>query len=187
MSSTQRDPIARDVTQAAIAAVLASVVTFGGGYAVGSITGFEALRLLEASLPTIRFLASGTMTATATILALMLTLLSLSYGTDFRMRDVHYRRVKVIARVDTIGFVISTVFLLLLIIPLEETEQVSPDLYATIYYGVLATSAGIGGVLIAIVLMLYQTVCDVIDTFSGEDLGRLAHEETPSEETGESD
>jgi hypothetical protein len=187
MTSTERHPFARDVTQAAIGALLAAAVAFGGGYAVGSITGFEALQLLEASLPTVRFLASAMMTATATILALMLTLLSLSYGTDFRMRDVHYRRVKVIARVDTIGFVVSTVFLLLLIIPLEETNQVAADWYDTIYYGVLATSAGIGGLLIAIVLMLYQTVRDVIDTFTGEELGRLAVEETPSEEDGGSD
>lgn len=184
MSTTERDPIARDVTQAAIAAVLAATVAFAGGYAVGSITGFEAVRLLGASLPTVRFLASGMMTATATILALMLTLLSLSYGTDFRMRDVHYRRVKAIARVDTIGFVVSTVFLLLLIIPLEETDQVSAAWYDKIYYGVLATSAGLGGLLIAIVLMLYHTVRDVIDTIAAEGPGPLAHEEAPPEEDG---
>lgn len=172
----ERHPLARDQTQAVIGGVLAAAVAFGGVYVLGSISGLRAIRLLEASLPTTRFLASAMMTASATILALMLTLLSLSYGTDFRMRDVHYRRVKLIARVDTVGFVLSTVFLLLLIIPMEETQNVPTGWYDSIYYGVLVSAAALGGLVITIVLMLYHTVRDVIDTIAGEGPGRLAKE-----------
>lgn len=156
-----------------IGGVLATLVAFGGGHAVGSISGFEAVRLLEASLPTARFLASGVMAVAATILALMLTLLSLSYGTDFRLRTVHYRRIKMIALVDTVGFVVSTVFLLLLIIPLEQTENIDVGWYGEIYYAVLGISAVMGGLLITVVLMLYHTVRDVIDTIAGDDSGPL--------------
>lgn len=180
----ERHPIAKDVTQAVIGGVLAAAVAFGGGHAVGRISGFEAVRLLEASLPTARFLASGMMTAGATILALMLTLLSLSYATDFRMHPQHYERVKMIARVDTSGFILSTVFLLLLIIPLEETKNISPAWYDTIYYAVLGAAAALGGLLITVVLMLYHTVRDVIETIAGDEPGRLAVE-PDSEDDGE--
>lgn len=169
--------IVRDVTQAVIGGLLAAAVSFGGAYAIGTVSGFRGIRLLEASLPSARFLASGMMTAMATILALMLTLLSLSYATDFRMRDVHYRRVKLIGLVDVVGFVLAVLFLLLLIIPMEETKKVPTDWYDSIYYGVLVGASILGGLLITVMLMLYQTVRDIVDTISGEELGPLAHED----------
>lgn len=43
---------------------------------VGRVGDYQARRLLEATIPTIRFLSSSVMTASATVLALMLTMLA---------------------------------------------------------------------------------------------------------------
>lgn len=167
------DSLERDLWLAAIGAVLAAAVAFGGAYAIGSLGAVEAIGLIQSSLPTSRFLASALMTASATILALMLTLLSMSYGTDFRLRPIHYRRVRIIALVDAAAFVAATIFLLLLNIPVEETKNVPTHWYDTIYYLMLGVSSALGGLLIGIVLMLYHTVRDVIRTVSGEEEGPL--------------
>lgn len=178
------DPIARDLRFAALGGALGAGVALAGGYVVGTVSGLEAVVLIETSLPTTRFLASSTMTASATILALMLTLLSLSHSTEYRMRDVHYRRVKHVALADTVAFVASAVFLLLLNIPIEETENVPTRLYSNIYYGMVISASVVGGLLIAVVLMLYQTVRDVIETIRGDDPGLLA-EKTEGDEEGD--
>lgn len=141
---------------------VAAVVAFVGAGAVGRISGVEARVVLESMLPTTRFLASGMMTASATILALMLTVLGLSSSTETTLRPLHYRRVKQIAFIDAIAFVCATVFLLLLSVPVGESEQVPAGWYSTIYYIVLVISALLGGLLITIVLALYDTIRDMI-------------------------
>lgn len=178
------DPIVRDLRVAVLGGALGAAVALAGGYVVGTVSGLEAVALIETSLPTTRFLASSTMTASATILALMLTLLSLSHSTEYRMRDVHYRRVEHVALADTVAFVASTVFLLLLNIPIEETENVPTHLYDRIYYGMIVTASAVGGLLIAVVLMLYQTVRDVIETIRSDDPGLLAEESEGADDDG---
>jgi hypothetical protein len=118
--------------------------------------------LLEAMLPTTRFLCSAVMTATATILALMLTLLGLSTGASDRIHPAHFQRVRQIALIDTVAFAAATLFLLVLNIPLEETDNLSSTWYDTIYYAVLICSSLLGGMLISAVLMLYDAVRDMI-------------------------
>lgn len=171
----------RDLWLAVVGAVLAAVIASGGAYAIGNLGGIEAIGLIQSTLPTSRFLASALMTSSATILALMLTLLSLSSGADSQLRPIHYRRVRIIALVDTAAFVAATIFLLLLNIPVEETENVPADWYVTLYYMMLGASAALGGLLICIVLMLYHTVRDVIHTVSGGEEGPLVADEDSDE------
>jgi hypothetical protein len=93
---------------------IALVVTFGGAWAVGETSGAEARALLNGMLPTTRFLCSGVMTASATTLALMLTLLSLSANTSSKLKQDHYERVRQIALLDAIAFIAATCVLLCL-------------------------------------------------------------------------
>ncbi len=142
--------------------VLTGIVALIGGYAVGQISGYEARVLLEATLPTTRFLCSAVMTATASILALMLTLLGLSSGSNVTLKPAHYIRVRRIAFLDLIAFIIATLFLLLLSVPVSESDTVPPSWFTAVYYAVLGISSALGGLLISTVLMLYDTVKDVI-------------------------
>lgn len=146
---------------ASIVGLVTAGIAFGGAYSLGRVSGFEALVLMEATLPTTRFLASSTLTASATILALMLTLLSFSHSTDFRLSQMHYRRVRVIALTVTVGFVMAILFLLLLNVPLNETDRLPTQWYVTLYYGVLVTASVLAGIIISVVLMLYLTVRDM--------------------------
>jgi hypothetical protein len=151
-----------DLRKALLGGALAALVSIAGSWAVGQLHGAEGLVLLEAMLPTTRFLCSAVMTATATILALMLTLLGLSTNASDQIHPAHFKRVKQIALIDTVAFAAATLFLLILNIPLEETENLTTGWYNAAYYGVLVFSSLLGGLLITAVLMLYDAVRDMI-------------------------
>jgi len=151
-----------DLRKALLGGALAALVSISGAWLVGRLHGAEGLVLLEAMLPTTRFLCSAVMTATATILALMLTLLGLSADVSNKIHPSHFERVRQIALIDTVAFAAATLFLLILNIPLEESDNLSTEWYDTIYYSVLIFSSLLGGLLIAAVLMLYDAVRDMI-------------------------
>jgi hypothetical protein len=151
-----------DLRKALLGGALAALVSISGSWFVGRLHGAEGLVLLEAMLPTTRFLCSAVMTATATILALMLTLLGLSADVSNKIHPSHFERVRQIALIDTVAFAAATLFLLILNIPLEESDNLSTEWYDTIYYSVLTFSSLLGGLLISAVLMLYDAVRDMI-------------------------
>lgn len=152
-----------DLRKAVVGGALATLVALAGTYATGRISGAEGRILLQAMLPSVRFLCSATMTASSTILALMLTLLGLSYETTPQIKSAHYKRIKQIALVDAISFVTAALLLLFVIVPLEETEAVPTGWYNTMYYVVIVMSSVLGGLIISVILMLYDAVTDIID------------------------
>jgi hypothetical protein len=68
-----------------IGGAITATVSLGVTLALGARGDAEALRLVESMVPTLRFLASSLITACATILALMLTVLGLSLDSDHRL------------------------------------------------------------------------------------------------------
>lgn len=154
----------RDLKRALAGGAAGMLVAFGTAFAVGQVSSAEAVNLLRGSLPTARFLASAIMTASATILALMLTLISVSHNAESKVKDYHYHRIKQIALLDVIAFVVATIFLLLLIVPLENSDNIPSGLFDVIYYVMIVVSSVLGGLLIAVMLVLYSTVRDFIDT-----------------------
>lgn len=155
--------------KAIIGGTLGAVVLFVGTYSVGEISRMEARELLITMLPTARFLYSAVITASATILALMLTLLSLSFNTQSRLDVSHYRRIRRIALIDTVTFIAAMTFLLFLVVPLDEPQRILPSWYEIFYYITIVGSAVLGGLLVTIVLMLYSTVTDMITIFGFRD------------------
>lgn len=175
------DEVKVDLRKAILGGVIAALVSAVGSWAVGNVHGSEGLVLLEAMLPTTRFLCSSVMTASATVLALMLTLLSLSTGSSNRFDASHYQRVRQIALIDAIAFVAATVFLLVLNIPLEESDNIATAWYSTAYYVVLGASSLLGGLLVAAILMLYDAVRDMIQVvgIKGQDHPLVKAESAP--------
>lgn len=135
---------------AAVAAALAVGTT-------GVASDAEARVLLESILPTIRFLASAVITASATIMALMLTILSLSRGADKRFRSTHYERVEQVGSWSAWAIVGGTILLLLLSIPMAESE-VLRRWYEPIYYLTVIAASLLGGLQVAVILMLRKTI-----------------------------
>lgn len=125
---------------------------------VGSISGFEALVLLEAILPSTRFLCSAVTTASATILALLLTAMSLAEAVDTQLKPRTYTKMQRLALLDALALIGAVVVLLVLNVPLEKTEAVPAGWYDVIYYFIVSAASVLGGMLIAIVLLLYETL-----------------------------
>jgi|GEM_PF-2222635 hypothetical protein len=71
-----------------------ALTIIAGSTLVSVASGSKALSLLESIFPTTRFLASSVMTASATILALMVTLLSFAGQGEKELNDVTLQRVR---------------------------------------------------------------------------------------------
>jgi hypothetical protein len=128
------------------------------------------------------------MTASATTLALMLTLLSMGAGVEQRLRESHYRRIKHIALADASVFVGATLFLLMLNVPLEASSgstEVPVRLYDTVYHATLVVSSLLGGTLVAIVMMIYSAVTDMVYVLSSPTESWLTINENSDESSGD--
>ena len=169
-------------------AVGMSVVLGIGAFTLGSFGASDSRSMVEAILPTTRFLCSATMTASAAILALMLTVLGLTTGADIKLNTTFYRRIKQVAFYDMIVLCYAISFLVLQCIPIAESEEIPTWWYPSVYYGMLAASVILGGGMIAIVSMLYSAISSLIDVFGLEhgDHSILASDDADGERDEES-
>ena len=142
-----------------IAGLISAVIILGGNYLIGTINNSDALNMINGSQPTIRFMCSAVMTATATILALLLTILSFTMNREENLKQQHYKRVRIIAKLCSWTFVGATVGLLLLSVPFTQAEKTDAiaKYYEAIYYFMQSYAALLGAALITIVFMLYET------------------------------
>lgn len=147
---------------AATGGVVASIGLFGGVILVGRVGDFEALRLIEATLPTARFMASATLGAGITVLALMLTLIGITTTSDLQFSDVHYRRIRYVNIMTIAVIVLSVVVLIAMGIPIAEVEEVR-EFYATLYYVLAALMSLLGGLVVAMALMIGGTIGGLTD------------------------
>lgn len=157
----------RDDRRWAIAGGIAAAgIGFGGMAIVGTASAFEARRLLDAILPTVRFAASAYVAGGATILALMLTLITFSISHELEYRASHYKRIREIAALTTAVIIASVILLMFLSFPIGEAD-VQRSWYLWVYYAVLLGGAITGGIFISIILMLFYAVRELIHV--GED------------------
>lgn len=157
-----------DTQRAFIGGGLAAVITLTGALIVGRASGYEAYRLLEVSLQTTRSFCGTVTLATGNILALMLTIISLTAKSDIDLTWTHYERVEEIAWFDTITFVGAILIYLLLNMPISETEPSSDPTkwIAYFYYATLILASILGGAVITVILMLFNAVKDIIHILS---------------------
>jgi heme A synthase len=122
--------------------------------------------LLETAMPRVRSFCGTVTILLGNVLALMLTLLSMSKGTDVELKWAHYQRVKQIAFIDAVTLIAAVLIYLVLNFPLADADAAQQAgytrWYAGVYYVVLALVSLLGGALISVVLMLYNAVRDVI-------------------------
>lgn len=150
-----------DLKWAVAGGIAAAVIGFAGMAIVGMASSFEARRLLDGVLPTVRFAASSYVAGGATILALMLTLITFSITLDMEFRASHYNRIRQIAALTTAVIVGSVILLMFLSFPLGEAD-VDRGWYLGVYYAVLFGGAVTGGTFISLVLMLFYAVRELI-------------------------
>lgn len=145
-----------------VGGIVAMVALFGMAIAVGSVAEFEALRLIEGLLPTARFLASSTIAAAATVLALLLTLLGLSITSHFEFGVRLYRRAQHITVLSVATIVVGVAVLLAVAVPIGEVDGFE-GLYELLYYILVAAVSVLGGLMVTIGLMISATLFGLID------------------------
>ena len=160
--SAEQNSRRRDRRVASLGGLAAAVVGFGALAIVGTASSVEARRLLESVLPTVRFAASAYVAGGATILALMLTLITFSISHDQEFRSTHFRRIREIAVLTTASIVGSVLLLIFLSFPIDQAD-VQRSWYLPVYYIVLLGGAVTGGVFISVILMLYYAVSGMLD------------------------
>lgn len=152
-----------------------------GSFLMGKLSGYEAKVLIQNSISGLNTLCNTIALASATILALLLTLLSISATADSKLKKAHYINVIHIAKLDTAVFIASVVAFLLFNLPITESENVPANWFNIIYYFSLGISSVLSAALIMVVIMLYDTVLSII-TIVG--LGNTDH---PLAETSDED
>ena len=155
--------VAVDTRRALVGGVIAAVFIFLGAFLVGRVGNAEAKLLLEAMFPSLRFLCSAIMAATATILTLLLTLLTFSLSMDMQFKSSHYQRIRQIAWATSVLLIAATLLLLFNIIPTNESVETPAGFYRVLYYGMLSYAAIMGGGMISIILMLFDAVKDLTE------------------------
>lgn len=140
---------------------VAAVALFATVLGVGSVGSFEALRLIEAMLGTARFLAATVIGGSLTVLALLLTVLGLSLSSSYKFSARLYTRARYLTRLSVIGIVLGTLILLAVTIPIGEVEEFR-IYYAFFYYTLAAALAILGGLVVAIGLLIGATLRGLI-------------------------
>ncbi|MTB53678.1 hypothetical protein [Lewinella sp. W8] len=147
---------------AVVGGCIAALVIFAGIYLLGSISQVESLENMKEIRPTLRFTANGVITVSATIMALMLTLLSFSSDTDKQLKSWHYDRIHWITRFAVGTFVMGLVLLMTLNLPLVNAKESLRGFYTTIYYLSIGYVSLLGGGIVCVILLLYQATTDII-------------------------
>lgn len=101
----------------------------------------------------------------ATILTLMFTVLSISTNSRIKLKSEFYRRIKQIALYDIILFVVTTMMFLTFNFPAEEPGAIPTKYYKLIFHGTAFATSFVGGLLVALMLMIYFTINDLTDIF----------------------
>lgn len=143
--------------------ITASVALFGQWMVGWVYSGYEALQLLDGLNSAALFLGSSVVTASATILALMLTMISLTDQTETEFDNEFYQRIKKIGLLATIALSGGILFLLFMSIPIKESDNVPSNWFEIIYYILITFVAVLSGLLVTIVLMLFNAITSLID------------------------
>jgi hypothetical protein len=137
-------------------------------YTFGEISGFQARELLATSMSGILTLCYVMILGSIYILVIILYLLSVKIPIDSVLRHHHFHLLATIAKVDTILIITAIITLLLLNIPITQTDIIPDSWYGTIYYLILAIASILGGGFISVIIMIYETITMIIHHRDGE-------------------
>lgn len=142
--------------------LLTAIFSGGSVYLLGSLSGFEAIQLIETTIPRISTLFTTIILASATILALILTLLGISSASNSRLKKFHYKQVLSLAKFASFLFIVALVLFQFLNLPFNEAKNIPSSWYSTIYYSILITSSVLSGMMVTVILMLYNIIHNII-------------------------
>lgn len=160
-------------SRALFGGLVAAIIIAVAIYLLGDVSGYKAKELIKSSLPGINVLCNTVVLASATILALLLTLLGISSSSETKLTKGHYYQVLFIARMDTILFVVAIILFQIFNIPITEADTLPVGWYIYAYWATLIFSSLLSGALVCVILLLYLTVNNIIQIVG---LGKDDHE-----------
>lgn len=167
----------REMRGALIGGAVATLALFAMVIAVGRVASSEALRLIQAVQPGARFLASTVIAAAITVLALLLTLLGLSMNTEVTFHKRLFTRARNITRLSVTCIIVGVVLLLAVGVPLEEVDELRPY-YSLLYYLLTGLMAFVGGLVVAMGLMIGSTLRGLIEIQQPGAASDLTHDDS---------
>lgn len=147
-----------------------------GGIVAGSIAiisqiligrvyhGWEAKRLFDAVTTSSRYLDSAAAGGSSTIIALMLTMLSMGRNKKIKVESEFFKRIKTITLFSTIALISAVIQLQIFSMPLTEAKNADGNIFNYLYYFMIVYVAFIAGLMVSIILMLMDAVNTLIDT-----------------------
>lgn len=126
----------------------------------------RAIDLLESIKESSLYLGSAIATASATVLALMLTLLSITSQVDKSFERSTYKGIKLIGDISTVTFIGSVALLLLLSLPIGEFKVIDERWYTGLYYLLAVLNGILSGLTVVGVLVLSDTLKTLIKSLA---------------------
>lgn len=143
--------------------VMVALLGFGARQAIGQVySSGEAIDLLRSLSRSGLYLGSAAATASATTLALMLTLVGMVRRSDEDFDLQVYIGIQRIATLSTASLVTSLILLLILVFPMDKFEGIPAAWYPTLYQVLFGGTILVVALLAATVAMVYRTVRHVI-------------------------
>lgn len=153
-------------TESYVAGAVTFIVAFLGYLSVGQVYTETASSLrVEALIAPLDTLSFAVLTSSATVLSLLMAALGFANRQDKGFSHAYYVRIWFISVVAIISLVMASGLLLLISIPITESENLS-NWYNAIYWVIVTTSSVIIALLVAEVVALFQAVEGLINHFA---------------------
>lgn len=154
----QAKNLTKHARSTALVIIIIFIISMVGFSIVGQVYSETQSRfLLEAIAPSLRTLCFAVITASATIIPLLMTMLSLAYKAEREFDETFYMRLRVITWLGTIALISATLLLLMISIPITESDDLS-QWYGTVYFAVVMGASIIAALLVGIIISLYKTM-----------------------------
>jgi hypothetical protein len=131
-------------------------------------SGGEARELIAAMTDSALFLNAAIATGSATIIALMLTLLGLARDAHDEFRRAFHDRIRTIAWLATVALVGAVLLLVTLTIPVVESEAIPVHWYRNLWWAFSGLIALVSGLFVSVVITLLVTVIGAVGVLGPE-------------------
>ena len=143
--------------------LLTLLIGLGARSAIGTVYGAaEAVDLLNALSRAGLYLASAVATASATTIALMLTLIGLIRRMDEEFDNFTYRSIGMIARLSTVTLLLALFLLMAFALPIGEFDKLPNQWFENVYLGLFSGTILMVGFAAATVVLIYTTLLRVL-------------------------
>ncbi len=139
------------------------LIAVGQPLLTGQVYGeTEAVELLSSLKDSSLYFGNAIATASSTILALMLTLLSMTNKMNADFDRSVYKSIRLIGLISTITFITSVALLLCLSLPVGEFDNIPSGWFQALYYTIATLNIVLSGMMVIGVLILFDTITSLI-------------------------